>query len=52
MPKRPDITGFAQRILGSGHEDDHPVDSFTADADAGKIINVPVDAIDGWLDQL
>jgi len=51
MPKRPDISGFAQRILGSAHDKDHPVDSFTTDAEAGKIINVPVDTIEPNPDQ-
>ncbi|MBI3784816.1 MAG: ParB/RepB/Spo0J family partition protein [Deltaproteobacteria bacterium] len=52
MPKRPDLTGFGLRILGSSRNDgDHPVDSFTTDADAGKIINVPVGAIEPNPDQ-
>ncbi len=52
MPKRPDLKGLGLRILRSGQDGgDHPVDSFTTDADAGKIINIPVKAIEPNPDQ-
>ena len=40
------MSGFRLRILG-GSEDDlaHPIDTFTDDADAGKVVNVPVHSI-------
>lgn len=52
MPKRPDMKGFGLRILRGGQDGgDHPVDRFTTDADAGKIINIPVKAIEPNPDQ-
>lgn len=46
MSNRPDMSGFRERILGGSREEiDHPVDTFTDDADAGRVVNVPVDAI-------
>jgi len=40
------MSGFRARILGASRDDlDHPVDTFTDDADARRVVNVPVDAI-------
>jgi ParB family chromosome partitioning protein len=46
MPKPPDMSGLRERLLGRRNDDDqHPVDTFTDDADAGRVVNVPVEAI-------
>lgn len=46
MPKRPDIKALdLSHIQGRGADRRHPVDTFTEDADAGRVVNIPVAAI-------
>ncbi len=50
--QRPDLSGLGLRILKNQTEgSEHPVDRFTDDVDAGKIIKIPVDAIAANPDQ-
>ena len=46
MPKRPEIKAL-NLLLGRGDRADsrHPVDTFTDDGDAGRVVNIPVSAI-------
>jgi len=43
MPKRPEIR--ALNLSGIGGDSAHPVDTFMDDADAGRVVNIPVGAI-------
>ncbi len=43
MPKRPNIR--ALNLAGIGTDSAHPVDTFMDDADAGRIVNIPVASI-------
>lgn len=43
MPKRPNIR--ALNLAGIGKNSAHPVDTFMDDADAGRIVNIPVASI-------
>jgi ParB family chromosome partitioning protein len=43
MPKRPEIK--ALKLSGGAGDTAHPVDTFMDDADAGRVINVPVSSI-------
>jgi ParB family chromosome partitioning protein len=43
MPKRPRIR--ALNLAGIGTDSAHPVDTFTDDADAGRVVNIPVASI-------
>jgi len=46
MPKRPKIKALdLSAIQGRGADDRHPVDTFTEDADAGRVVNIPVATI-------
>jgi len=45
MTKRPDLNGLGLQIVQRSGADVHPVDAFTDDADAGKVVNIPVYAI-------
>lgn len=46
MQKRPDMRGLGARLRDSREaEARHPVDTFTDDADAGKVVNIPVGLI-------
>ncbi|MFI5398311.1 MAG: ParB/RepB/Spo0J family partition protein [Candidatus Binatia bacterium] len=46
MPKRPDIKALdLSATQGHGADHRHPVDTFTEDADAGRVVNIPVEAI-------
>ena len=43
MPKRPEIR--ALNLAGTSRDAAHPIDTFTDDADAGRVVNIPVTAI-------
>jgi len=52
MPKRPDIKALDLSPLhGDTADIRHPVDTFTDDADAGRVLNIPVRAIRANPDQ-
>ena len=46
MQKRPKIQPLELEVIDGGRDDPrHPVEAFTEDADAGRVVNIPVDAI-------
>jgi ParB family chromosome partitioning protein len=46
MPKRPEIKAIDLSLIQGGKADSpHPVDAFTDDGDAGRVVNIPVAAI-------
>jgi ParB family chromosome partitioning protein len=46
MPKRPEIKAIDLSLIeGSKADTPHPVDAFTDDGDAGRVVNIPVTAI-------
>jgi ParB family chromosome partitioning protein len=52
MPKRPEIKALDLSVIEGGPATArHPVDTFTDDADAGRIVNIPVAAITPSPDQ-